>query len=180
MNKREWEQIKFNFAIEYNRTGVSVLSWCKENQLNYDTARRHLKIKNAKLLNFTPSELKKRKRRRGPPLGSQNALKHGGYSNIFCNITNQKVVAITEEDELCLSRIRIHKAMQAINKLQEKLQTNIRVETCIKLMNALFLVEQSIDRCIGKIELIKRTSSKTRIEKQRNYDLNHNSQLQQT
>ena len=162
MGSVNWEHEKLNFFFEHNQTGISAKNWCKKNQLNYDTARRYIKTRlikeNFKLQinsgSLTPPKAKPK--RRGPPLGAQNAFKHGGYSSCFYNDDGQKIEAVSPEGELILARLRIHKVMQKILTIREELKTKPSTETTIKLYDELFLADLAIERNIAKIEAITR------------------------
>jgi hypothetical protein len=103
-------------------------------------------------------------KRRGPPYGSQNTFKHGGYSNLFYNNSGHKIQAITPEDELMLSRVRIHKVMQKVLIIRKALENKPSIETTVKLYDELFLADLAIERNIAKIEFITRKMSARKIE----------------
>ncbi len=162
MAKADWGKLQLKFWFDHSQTGICVKAWCKKHQLNYATARRHIKTRlmteNFKLLSnsglLTPPRLKHK--RRGPPLGAQNAFKHGGYSSCFYNDDGHKIEAVSPEGELILARLRIHKVMQKILTIREELKTKPSTETTIKLCDELFLADLAIERNIAKIEAITR------------------------
>ena len=43
MAKTDWDSAAKLFALENERTGISVQDWCERNGLNYQSARRYLK-----------------------------------------------------------------------------------------------------------------------------------------
>ena len=43
MAKTDWDSAAKLFAMENERTGISVQDWCERNGLNYQSARRYLK-----------------------------------------------------------------------------------------------------------------------------------------
>lgn len=45
MAKTDWDSAAKLFALENERTGISVQDWCKQNGLNYQSARRYLKTR---------------------------------------------------------------------------------------------------------------------------------------
>jgi hypothetical protein len=157
-----WKHERFNFCFEHSQTGISAKDWCEKHQLNYATARRHIKTRlikeNFKLHSNSGSLTPPRStpKRRGPPLGAQNAFKHGGYSSCFYSDDGQKIEAITSGGELILARLRIHKVMQKILTLGEELKTKPSIETTLKLYDELFLADLAIERNIAKIEAIVR------------------------
>lgn len=45
MAKTDWDSAAKLFAMENDRTGISVQDWCEQNGFNYQSARRYLKIR---------------------------------------------------------------------------------------------------------------------------------------
>ncbi|WP_354624875.1 cell division protein DivIVA [Psychromonas sp. MME2] len=45
----QWHKLHQQFLTEYAYSGISVKAWCKKEQINYATARRHIKI-NAQIM----------------------------------------------------------------------------------------------------------------------------------
>jgi uncharacterized protein YjcR len=170
MNKQEWIKRQVAFLFAHEETGISVKSWCQKLQLNYSTARRYIKVRRfKKYMRLEQSPLLKSNARgsikkRGAPLGSQNALKHGGYSKFFYNDYEQEVEAITEEDELRLCRSRIHHALTEALLIYDELEKKHPVDIAIKLYDSFFLADQAIDRNLSRIEQITRKKSKKRLE----------------
>jgi hypothetical protein len=86
MTKINWEKLQLKFWFEHSQTGISAKGWCNKYQLNYATARRYIKVRTLKesvTLQVESNPIVKARatpKRRGPPYGSQNAFKHGGYS----------------------------------------------------------------------------------------------------
>ena len=44
MTTGKWEVLQNRFIKAHELTGISVKCWCENNKLNYNTARRHIKI----------------------------------------------------------------------------------------------------------------------------------------
>jgi len=173
MNKQEWIKHQVAFLFAHEETGISVKSWCHKLQLNYSTARRYIKVSRFKKnMRFEQSTLLKSNARRcskkrGAPLGSQNALKHGGYSKFFYNDYGQEVEAITEEDELRLCKSRIHNVLTEALLIYGELEKKHSVDIAIKLYDSFLLADQAIDRNLSRIEQITRKKSAERIANQR-------------
>lgn len=173
MNKQEWIKLQVAFLFAHEATGSSVKSWCHKLQLNYSTARRYIKVrsfkKNMRLEQSTllKSNTRKYSTKRGAPLGSQNALKHGGYSKFFYNDYGQEVEAITEEDELRLCRSRIHHVLTEALLIYDELENKPPVDIAIKLYDSFFLTDLAIERNLSRIEQITRKNSAQRLEHQR-------------
>jgi hypothetical protein len=170
MTKINWEKLQLKFWFEHSQTGISAKGWCNKYQLNYATARRYIKVRTLKE-SVTPQvesnpivKARATPKRRGPPYGSQNAFKHGGYSNLFYKNSGHKIQAITPEDELMLSRVRIHKVMQKVLIIRKALENKPSIETTVKLYDELFLADLAIERNIAKIEFVTRKVSARKIE----------------
>jgi len=146
MSKIEWEALQVKFQLARNKTGVSVKRWCEQQKLTYATARRYIKI--SKTLNG-----------RGPPLGSQNAIKHGGYSKCFYNDLGQKVEVNNAKDELLLCRTRIHVVMSNVVKIQHDIEKKPSINIMIKLYDSLFLADLAIEKNVARIQSISRRIS---------------------
>jgi hypothetical protein len=173
MNKQEWMKLQVAFLFAYEKTGISVKIWCGEVQLNYSTARRYIKVRQFKgsmrleQSTLLKSNTRKYSTKRGAPLGSQNALKHGGYSKFFYNDYGQEVEAITEEDELRLCRSRIHHVLTEALLIYDELEKKPPVDIAIKLYDSFFLTDLAIERNLSRIEQITRKNSAQRLEHQR-------------
>jgi hypothetical protein len=174
MIKLDWEKLKVTFWHEHKKTGVSVQDWCNKYQLNYNTARRYIKVRVIKKninLQFKPNQAGRSRiiaKRRGPPLGSQNALKHGGYSKCFYDGSGQVTEAISKEDVLILCRNRIHLVISEILRITKELERTSAVDMIVKLYNNLFLADLAIDKNVATIEFITRQMSSHRLKKLKN------------
>ena len=173
MNKQEWIKLQVAFLFAHEATGSSVKSWCHKLQLNYSTARRYIKVRQFKgSMRFEQSTLpksnvRKCSKKRGAPLGSQNALKHGGYSKFFYNDYGQALEVITEEDELLLCRTRIHNVLTKALLIYEELEKRPPVNIAIKLYDSFLLTDLAIERNLSRIEQITRKTSAQRLENKR-------------
>ena len=162
MARVNWEQVKINFWFEHSQTGISVKGWCEKHQLIYATARRYIKVRTVKesiriQVESNPMvKARKAPKRRGPPFGSQNAFKHGGYSKYFYNDCGQVVEAITAEDELRLCRTRIHHVLSKALLIRQKLEKIPSVDIAIKLYDSFLLTDLAIERNVSRIESITR------------------------
>jgi hypothetical protein len=165
MTKVDWEKLQLKFWFEHSKTGISAKGWCDKYQLNYATARRYIKVRTVKksvILQVESSPIFKARttlKRRGPPFGSQNALKHGGYSKYFYNDSEEMMEAITKDDELLLCRVRIHYTLLYMVNLQQKLDKIPSDEMTVNLYNYLFLADLAIDKNMARIEAITKKAS---------------------
>lgn len=170
MKKQEWDQLQVAFLFAHEQMGINAKSWCNKAKLNYSTARRYIKVRTVKendrlKVNSNPI-IKARKvpKRRGAPFGSQNALKHGGYSKYFYNGWGQVVEAITADDELLLCRSRIHHAISKLLLINQELEKTTSVDITIKLYESFLLTDLAIEKNVSRIEVITRRISAQRFK----------------
>ncbi|ECA5249404.1 terminase [Salmonella enterica subsp. enterica serovar Lomalinda] len=45
MAKTDWKKLEQKFQRAHARTGIKLQDWCKQNGINYDTARRYIKLR---------------------------------------------------------------------------------------------------------------------------------------
>jgi uncharacterized protein YjcR len=170
MTKVNWEKLQLKFWFEHSQTGISAKGWCNKYQLNYATARRYIKVRTVKesvVLQVESNPMVKARatpKRRGPPYGSQNALKHGGYSKYFYNDLEEIMEAITKDDELLLCRVRIHYVLFYMVQLQQKLEKKPSDEITVNLFKYLFLADLAIDKNMARIEAITKKASSRRLD----------------
>ena len=167
MTKVYWEKLQLKFWFEHSQTGISAKGWCNKYQLNYATARRYIKVRTVKesvILQVESNPIVKARtapKRRGPPYGSQNALKHGGYSKYFYNNFEQRVEAINDEHELLLCRNRIHLVLLNMREIQQELEKKLCIDIIIKLYDSLLRADLAIEKNVARIEAVtKKTSSR--------------------
>jgi hypothetical protein len=174
MTKLDWEKLKLIFWHEYHKTGLSAQDWCNQYQLNYNTARRYIKVRGVKQSTksqFTPKKTGRSRiipKRRGPPLGSKNALKHGGYSECFYDSSGVITQAISKKDILMLCRNRIHLVIAEILRITYELERTTAIDMIVKLNDSLLLADLAIDRNIATIEFITRQTSSQRLKTSKN------------
>ncbi|MBA6336668.1 hypothetical protein H4J57_05570 [Colwellia sp. BRX8-7] len=175
MTKIDWEKLQLKFWFDHNQTGISAKGWCNKYQLNYATARRYIKVRAVKESIISQVEsnpiVKTRKapKRRGPPYGSQNALKHGGYSKYFYNDFEQRMEATSENDRLLLCRTRIHNVIFKIIQIQKHLEKQPSVQITLKLYDALFFADLAIDKNIARIEAVTKKVSSRNLDNLKGY-----------
>jgi hypothetical protein len=170
MSKIDWKKLQLKFWFDHGQTGIDVKGWCKQQQLNYHTARRYIKIgaikESIKLQIATNPEVKARKvsKKNGAPFGSQNALKHGGYSKYFYNDLGVIVEAINAEDELFLCRTRIHHVMCKTLKIRQELEKKPPIGITVKLYDSLFLADLALEKNVATIAFITKKISAQRLK----------------
>tara|TARA_R110001592_G_scaffold254784_2_gene518242 strand:- start:2489 stop:3031 length:543 start_codon:yes stop_codon:yes gene_type:complete len=179
MTKVNWEKLQLKFWFEHSQTGISAKGWCNKYQLNYATARRYIKVRTVKesvILQVESNPIVKARatpKRRGPPYGSQNALKHGGYSTCFYDDMDNKIEPISIEAELILAKARIHLVMQNILQITKELDQRPPIKTVLKLYDEMILADLAIDRNIAKIEFVTRRESSLQLKRMRINRINY-------
>lgn len=170
MAKVDWAKLQLQFWYDHSQTHVGAKAWCDKHQLNYNTARRYLKVRAVKesIKRQVASNpiVKARKvfKHRGAPFGSQNALKHGGYSKYFYNELGQMVEAINAEDDLLLCRTRIQLVLINVRRIQQALEQKLCIEMVSKLYDDLLRADLAIDKNIARIQAITKKASSRRLD----------------
>jgi hypothetical protein len=103
-------------------------------------------------------------KKNGVPFGSQNALKHGGYSKYFYNDLGVIVEAINAEDELFLCRTRIHHVMCKTLKIRQELEKKPLIGITVKLYDSLFLADLALEKNVATIAFITKKISAQRLK----------------
>lgn len=161
----KWDDLRTLFEAEHKERGLSVKEFCDEQGINYDTARRHIKMPRAKLKKAPETSDKNNKSKPGVKPGTQNALKHGGYTKYFKDHTNALVKATTLDDELDLCRARIHTVLEALEGINNHLEApDIDADTAARLYESLFKAENALDRNVARVESIVKTLSSLQID----------------
>lgn len=112
-----WQDKKAQYQAAYEASQIDLKAWCLANNINYNSARRHIKASDIRLLSkmremdqncasSEPAQLT------NP--SNQNALTHGGYANFIdhCDLDNAKLVH-SLHDELLLCRARLMSVVRA-------------------------------------------------------------------
>lgn len=81
MTKTDWEAVAKLFALENERTGISVQDWCEQNGLNYQSARRYLKSRAQSVTTSKTSRTAAQSSTKKPKKNAQTAQKSVRKSN---------------------------------------------------------------------------------------------------
>lgn len=81
MAKTDWEAVAKLFALENERTGISVQDWCEQNGLNYQSARRYLKTRAQSVTTSKTSRTAAQSSTKKPKKNAQTAQKSLRKSN---------------------------------------------------------------------------------------------------
>ena len=192
--QRDWAALAEQYSIDYEAEQISPADWCERNHLPYGTAKRYISIKAAKkaceLRNSRAKKTRPGRNEKGhfikghqiPECTGQNmdnlvnfekghthSLKHGGYAKL---IRNPEDLEVADEAEIIgliaerrMYRARIASALRTINELEGQIEEGIddpdKISSMIRLIAA---ANNSIERCVGRVESLTKTLSSIRID----------------
>lgn len=162
MAKHDWIQLQADFLAAHKETGVTVQEFCTQNDLNYSSARRYIKISRTKAKLGTKTQAKAMSVNK-----NTGALKHGGYSKYFDKDIKQLVIGTDLNDELELCRSRVHLVICTIEEIQRRLackEDRPNAEVAASLFESLFKADIALDNNVKRIESITKTLSSIRID----------------
>lgn len=93
MAKTDWDSAAKLFALENERTGISVQDWCEQNGLNYQSARRYLKTRAQSATTNKTSRVQTPYSTKNPKKNAQTAQKSLRKSNAQNNSAQIKECA---------------------------------------------------------------------------------------
>ena len=192
--QRDWAALAEQYSIDYEAEQISPADWCERNHLPYGTAKRYISLKAAKkaceLRNSRAKKTRPGRNEKGhfikghqiPECTGQNmdnlvnfekghthSLKHGGYAKL---IRNPEDLEVADEAEIIgliaerrMYRARIASALRTINELEGQIEEGIddpdKIASMIRLIAA---ANNSIERCVGRVESLTKTLSSIRID----------------
>ena len=192
--QRDWAALAEQYSIDYEAEQISPADWCERNHLPYGTAKRYISLKAAKkaceLRNSRAKKTRPGRNEKGhfikghqiPECTGQNmdnlvnfekghthSLKHGGYAKL---IRNPEDLEVADEAEIIgliaerrMYRARIASALRTINDLEGQIEEGIddpdKIASMIRLIAA---ANNSIERCVGRVESLTKTLSSIRID----------------
>ena len=192
--QRDWAALAEQYSIDYEAEQISPADWCERNHLPYGTAKRYISLKAAKkaceLRNSRAKKTRPGRNAKGhfvkghqiPECTGQNmdnlvnfekghthSLKHGGYAKL---IRNPEDLEVADEAEIIgliaerrMYRARIASALRTINDLEGQIEEGIddpdKISSMIRLIAA---ANNSIERCVGRVESLTKTLSSIRID----------------
>ena len=192
--QRDWAALAEQYSIDYEAEQISPADWCERNHLPYGTAKRYISLKAAKkaceLRNSRAKKTRPGRNEKGhfikghqiPECTGQNmdnlvnfekghthSLKHGGYAKL---IRNPEDLEVADEAEIIgliaerrMYRARIASALRTINELEGQIEEGIddpdKISSMIRLIAA---ANNSIERCVGRVESLTKTLSSIRID----------------
>ncbi|MFT6905979.1 MAG: hypothetical protein ACJAS1_002642 [Oleiphilaceae bacterium] len=161
METNKWEVLQIRFIKAHENTGVSVKHWCEKNALNYDTARRHIKIedKNTMLAIYKSDQKSETTKRRVASLGNQNARTLGHYSEFITTdedaLRHNSALKASLSEELALIRMQLANLMVGIKKVEAKLNGELTIDQTLTLYEKYAKLQTNFDVKIGRIESLE-------------------------
>ncbi|HIF9075571.1 TPA: hypothetical protein ACX6QU_003387 [Photobacterium damselae] len=181
----EWAQLQQRFLRDHALTSIGVKAWCRAQGLNYQTARRYIKLRAAS----TPSEQKSAPKKTSssgrdqwgrftlgnpgnpnPPghrfkAGNQVARTHGGYVTRFDDESLfLEAQSMSLSEELVLCRARALNCIETMKSIREDMQTVDSIEQRLELYHALASTERALDKNVVRIESLTKTLSALRLD----------------
>lgn len=169
---QNWQKVREAYKKAYQDSQITLAKWCEENQLDYQCARKQIKVKEIK------AELKKviktkRQKVIDPQPQKANATSfkannqvarvHGGYASLL----NQDDVEIAQqieslEEELLACRSRLVSVIKQRTELEGQLQNlnGSDLELKAHYMEVHTKIVEAEDRVIARIESITATLAK--------------------
>lgn len=183
-DKPNWKKLQQHFLAAHTATGIGAKEWCEAKGLNYQTARRYIKV----------SKPEKKPRGDGQPFEPGNehrfekgntvgkdtrfkagnkqgvpnfhpghahgakTAKHGAYAKYFPIEVLQDVAAsLGLPDELILVRARIHSLLRSLERIQDDIAQAQDTEVRADLYKAMLTAENHLTRYISQAESIQKT-----------------------
>lgn len=161
MESSKWEVLQSRFIKTHESTGISVKNWCEKNNLNYNTARRYIKVeeKNTTLIIQNPKQLSQATKRKVASFGNQNARTLGHYSEFIATdedaLRHNSALRASLSEELALLRMQLSNLLVGIKKIEVKLEGELTVEQSLSLYDKYVKLQTSFDIKIARIESLE-------------------------
>lgn len=177
MARPDWSELQKQFLSDHAATGISPKEWCESQELNYATARRHIKKPTAqKCAQSAQTETRpvrnaqKRKVTNHPPFapGNRAAVKHSGYSKYMPDADElfEDAAGLDLIQELLFIRARTLSVTKVLGKLRTDFESAEEAEVRSEIARQLVNTEQALDRNIARIESLERTISTLGLDKE--------------
>ena len=177
MARPDWSELQKQFLSDHAATGISPKEWCESQELNYATARRHIKKPTAqKGAQSVQTETRpvrnaqKRKVTNHPPFapGNRAAVKHSGYSKYMPDSDElfEDAAGLDLIQELLFIRARALSVTKVLGKLRTDFESAEDAEVRSEIARQLVNTEQALDRNIARIESLERTISTLGLDKE--------------
>jgi len=156
MASTKWDALQNRFLKKHAQTGISVKSWCEKNNLNYSTARRHIKI-NTQLTNLPQHKASCAisNKKRTASLGNQNARTLGHYSEFITTdedaLRHESALTASLYDELALLRLQLSNLMAGIKEIEGELS----VDKTTRVSEQYAKLQASFDVKVARIESLE-------------------------
>jgi len=181
MTTTKWEVLQSRFLKAHACTGISAKAWCEKNQLNYDTARRHIKantqtpqlkirkihsgdnvqiqsVNKNEVHEFTSNDSVKNNplKKRVASLGNQNARTFGHYSEFITTdediLRHNSALRASLCEELTLIRMQQSNLMVEIKRVEAAINGDLTNEQRSLLYSEYAKLHTIFDIKIARIE----------------------------
>ncbi|CAM8459483.1 Terminase [Morganella morganii] len=177
MARPDWSELQKQFLSDHAATGISPKEWCESQELNYATARRHIKkpttqkgAQSAQTETRPVRNAQKRKVTNYPPFapGNRAAVKHSGYSKYMPDSDElfEDAAGLDLIQELLFIRARTLSVTKVLGKLRTDFESAEEAEVRSEIARQLVNTEQALDRNIARIESLERTISTLGLDKE--------------
>lgn len=177
MARPDWSELQKQFLSDHAATGISPKEWCESQELNYATARRHIKKPTAQkgaqsAQNGTRKVRNPNKRNSNTaPMfecGNRAAIKHSGYSKYMPDSDElfEDAAGLDLIQELLFIRARTLSVTKVLGKLRTDFESAEEAEVRSEIARQLVNTEQALDRNIARIESLERTISTLGLDKE--------------
>ncbi|MGR5176888.1 hypothetical protein [Vibrio mediterranei] len=168
MNK--WPMYRKAYKIAFSESGISLKNWCRKEGINYQNARKQIKVRDVQAECATPGKTKRQNVIESQPQkanqksfkkGNQQARKHGAYAELLIEDDLRIAVeAKSLDEELLVSRSRLVSVIKSRRELEEQLKELDSQELKVQYAEILLKLVEAEDRTIARIESLHSTMSK--------------------
>lgn len=164
----DWEQAKIEYVEALKTTGIGLRAWCELRGINYNSARRNINQKQAKIMAklVDNDQLCAPAKPASTPDSAKNtnARSHGGYSEFLSKELFTCASQIQSLDsELLYARARLISVSQKWSEQERLIQNETDSKTKHKLEQNQLKLTDVEDRLIARIESL--TSTLARLER---------------
>ncbi|MDA9558245.1 hypothetical protein N9R79_12260 [Vibrio sp.] len=165
----DWDQQREIFKRAYSQTQISLSNWCKEHSIDYQVARKYIRVSDIKVECSVPLKTKRQNVKKQPQKKNTNSFKkgnmvsrkHGGYAQLLNDDDvdiARSVISLSDELIVCRSRlVSVIKARIAL-EIQIKEEQSIEAKSCLNEQMLKFIDAE--DRTIARIESLTLTLDK--------------------
>ena len=166
----DWNELAARYMDDHQETRISLKQWCKQHQINYQNARKHISVREAKARSSNTPKTKRQKVIAAQPNkanhtsfseGNQAARKHGAYSCLLDAETVELASRVQGlEDELLVCRSRLISVIKSKAEIEQQWKSCNAHEERVQLSELMLKFVDAEDRTVARIESLTATLSK--------------------